>query len=66
MKKEKIPLIPISDELRHEARLFIKAMKMVSAIYGSSLSHEEFMNKAEEFLCILQEDELAFDAIAEA
>ena len=66
MKKEKTPIIPISDGLQHQVRLFIKAMEMVSAIYGSSLSHEEFMDKAEEFLCILQEDESAFDAVADA
>ena len=66
MKKEKTPTIPISDGLQHQVRLFIKAMEMVSAIFGSSLSHEEFVDKAEEFLCILQEDESAFDAIAEA
>ena len=66
MKKEKTPIIPISDGPQHQVRLFIKAMEMVSAIFGSSLSHEEFVDKAEEFLCILQEDESAFDAIAEA
>ena len=66
MKKEKTQIIPTSDGLQHQVRLFIKAMEIVSAIYGPSLSHDEFMDKAEEFLCILQEDESAFDAIAEA
>lgn len=47
----------ISDELQHCIELHIKAMNMVSSIYGNLLSHEQFMDKTEEFLCALIEEE---------
>lgn len=43
------------DELDRLIRLNIKAMHMVSSIYGPFLSHEEFMDKTEEIFCELLE-----------
>ena len=53
-----------NDELDHLIRLHIEAMDMVIAIYGNSLSHEEFMDKTEEFFCQLLEEEKYKPALA--
>ena len=42
--------------LNDEILLYAEAMQMVSYEYGSSLSHEEFMDKAEEYYCKLLEE----------
>ena len=43
--------------------LNIKAMRIVSSIYSSSLSHEEFMDKTEEIFCeLLEEDKKLIQA----
>lgn len=47
----------MSDELKRSVDLYIEAMHMVSSEYGSSLSHAEFMDKTEEYYCILLEEE---------
>ena len=51
------------DELDRLIHLNIKAMRIVSSIYGSSLSHEEFMDKTEEIFCeLLEEDKKLIQA----
>lgn len=47
----------LDDELEHQIQLHIKAMMMVAEKYGNTLSHEEFMDKAEELFCELFEEE---------
>ena len=54
MNKNQLFIDDPDDELDHLVRLNIKAMQMVSSIYGSSLSHEEFMDKTEEIFCELK------------
>lgn len=56
MKKLNLLNSSVDDELQHYARLYAEAMIMVSSEFGSSLSHEEFMNKAEEYFCKLLEE----------
>ena len=57
MNKNQLFIDEPDNELDHLIRLNIKAMKMVSSIYGSSLSHEEFMDKTEEIFCELLEED---------
>lgn len=57
MNKNQLFIDEPDDELDHLIYLHIKAMGMVTSIYGSFLSHEEFMNKTEEFFCELLEKE---------
>ena len=49
MNKNQLITNDPSDELDHLIHLHIKAMGMVISIYGSFFSHEEFMDKTEEF-----------------
>ena len=46
----------LSFALKDEILLYVEAMQMVSYEFGSSLSHEEFMDKAEEYYCKLLEE----------
>ena len=63
MNKNHLFIDEPDDELDHLIRLNIKAMQMVSSIYGSSLSHEEFMDKTEEIFCeLLEEDKKLIQA----
>lgn len=57
MNKEQLLDNETSDELHHLILLHIKAMQMVSSMYGSFLSHEEFMDKTEQIFCELIEEE---------
>ena len=45
-----------SDDLQQGIDLYVEAMMMVSSEFGSSLSHEEFMDKVEEYYCKLLEE----------
>ena len=56
MKKLKEYNAYVSEELKKQVDLFIEAMRMVSSEFGSSLSHKEFMDKAEEYFCKLLEE----------
>jgi hypothetical protein len=63
MNKNQLFIDEPDDELDHLIRLNIKAMQMVSSIYSSSLSHEEFMDKTEEIFCeLLEEDKKLIQA----
>ena len=46
-----------SDDLQQGINLYIEATMMVSAEFGSSLSHEEFMDKTDEYYCKLLEED---------
>ena len=56
MNKNKLLTTPVSDELQKLIKLHIEAMRMVSLEYGSSLTHKEFMDKTEEYFCVLLEE----------
>ncbi len=63
MNKNQLFIDEPDDELDHLIRLNIKAMQMVSSIYGPFLSHEEFMDKTEEiFSELLEEDKKLIQA----
>ena len=63
MNKNQLFINEPDDELDSLIRLNIKAMRIVSSIYGSSLSHEEFMDKTEEIFCeLLEEDKKLIQA----
>ena len=47
---------PMYETLRSLVDLQVEAMMKVSSEYGSSLTHEEFMDKAEEYFCALLEE----------
>ena len=63
MNKNQLFINEPDDELDSLIRLNIKAMQIVSSIYGSSLSHEQFMDKTEEIFCeLLEEDKKQIQA----
>ena len=63
MNKNQLFINEPDDELDSLIRLNIKALRIVSSIYGSSLSHEEFMDKTEEIFCeLLEEDKKLIQA----
>ncbi len=58
MKKSKTQLQKFAnEELERISKIFAKAMMMVGEKYGNSLSHDEYMNKAEEIYCKLIAEE---------
>ena len=64
MKKNKLLATQVSDELQKLIKLHIEAMRMVSLEYGSSLSHKQFMDKTEEYFCILLEESESDNGVA--
>lgn len=55
---KKQPLVTnVDNELQSNIDLYIKAMNKVTSIYDSFLSHEEFMDKTEEFFSELLKEE---------
>ena len=56
MKELNLLNCKVSDELQQYVDLYVKAMMMVSSDFGPSLSHEEFMDKVEEYYCKLLEE----------
>ncbi len=56
MKELNLLNCKVSDEFQQCVDLYVEAMMMVSSEFGSSLSHEEFMDKVEEYYCKLLEE----------
>ena len=63
-EKNKLLTTPVSDELQKLIKLHIEAMRMVSLEYGSSLSHKQFMDKAEEYFSMLLEESDSDNGVA--
>ena len=56
MKKTNLFNGSMYEILRHQVDLYVEVMMKVSSEYGSSLTHDEFMDKAEEHFCVLLEE----------